>query len=60
MAVRCVEGNSEWKKQHALPNLAQNEPECRIQTVLQFPVTPPPIPRTSENATFADFMKKSM
>ena len=38
----------------------QNRREYRTQTLVQFPASPTPISCTTENATFSDFMKKSM
>ena len=52
--VQCVEGKSEWKKQHMVPETCQNRRPYRTQTLFLF------YARTTENATFAHFMKKSM
>ena len=58
--VQCVEGKSEWKKQHMVPNICQNRRPYRSQTLFQISASPSPFLGTTENATFAHFMKKAM
>ena len=53
-------GKSEWKKQHTVPNVCQNRNPYRTQTLFQYSASPAPILGTTENATFANFMEKSM
>ena len=48
------------KKKHTLPNVYQNRRPYRTQTLFQFSASPALIIGTTENATFAHFMKKSM
>ena len=48
------------KKQHTVPNICQNRRPYRTQTLFQFSASPAPILGTTENATFAHFMEKSM
>ena len=59
-SCNCVEGKSEWEKQHTVPNICQNRRPYRTQTLFQFLASPASILGTTENATFAHFMKKSM
>ena len=47
-------------KQHTVPNVCQNRRPFRTQTLFQFSASPALILGTTENATFAHFMKKSM
>ena len=58
--MQCVEGNPRGKKQHTVPNVCQNRRPYRPKTLFQFSASPALILRTTENATFAHFMKKSM
>ena len=58
--MQCVEGKSEWKKQHMVPNVCQNRKPYRTQILFHVSVSPPPILGTTENAIFAQFIKKSM
>ena len=58
--MQCSEGKSKWEKQHTVLNVCQNRRPYRTQTLFQFSATPPPVLGTTENATFAHFMKKSM
>ena len=52
--------NPSGKKQHTLPNVCQNRRLYRTQTLFQFSASPSPFLGTTESATFAHFMKKSM
>ena len=52
--------NPSGKKQHTVPNVCQNRRPYRTQTLFQFSASPSPILCTTENATFAHFVKKSM
>ena len=58
--VQCVECKSQSKKQHMVPNVCHNRRPYRTQTLFQFSASPARILGTTENATFAHFMKKSM
>ena len=58
--VQCVEGKSESKKQHTVPNLYQNRRPYQTQTLFQFSASPARILGTTENASFVHFIKKSM
>ena len=51
---------SEDSDQHTVQNVCQNRRPYRTQTLFQFSASPAPILGTTENATFAHFMKKSM
>ena len=44
----------------AMPNICQNRRPYRTQTLFHFSASPSPFLGTTENATFAHFMKKSM
>ena len=48
------------KKKLTVPNVCQNRRPYRTQTLFQFSASPALILGTTENATFAHFVKKSM
>ena len=52
--------NPSGKKQQTVPNICQNRRPYRAQTLFQFSASPALILGTTENATFAHLMKKSM
>ena len=56
----CWKVNLGGKKQHTMPNICQNRRPCRTETLFQCSTSPAPILGTTENATFAHFMEKSM
>ena len=56
LKVNLNEKKKKKKKQHTVPNVCQNRRP--YQTLFQFSATPSPILGTTENATFAHFMKK--
>ena len=58
--VQCVDGKSKWKRQHTVPNVCQNRRPYHTQTPFQLSASPARILGTTENATFAHFMKKFM
>ena len=58
--VLKVNPMGEKKNKHTVPNVCQNRRPYRTQALFQFSASPALILGTTENATFAHFMKKSM